>query len=1096
MIKKNAFSEKRKGEILMKKMEGLLLGLLISGSVALALTGCGVKTAVSSSSQEASVTLSSEQVTTSEAQVYYTVSFENYDLSPLGSAKVLKGGTAAYTGEKPTRAKTAQYTYDFSGWDGSLENIQADCVRIAQYAQTLNEYTVKFVNDDGTTLDTETVKYGSAAVYNGTTPTKAADAQYTYAFSGWDVDYSNIVGDLTVKAVFSHSTNAYVVDFQMNGGSSVQSQTLDYGMKVTKPADPTKTGYTFAGWYKDSAFAEAFDFDNEKVEGNVSVYAKWTINSYTVTFVNYDGTTVLDTETVNYGSAAPYKGQTPTKPADVQYTYTFSGWDVDFSNVPGNLTVTAQFSKTLNEYKVAFDSEGGSEVAEQTIAYGSAVVKPADPTKTGYTFSGWYKDSSLTEAWDFTADTVTGNASVYAKWTINSYTVTFVSDDGTTVLDTETVNYGSAATYNGQNPTKAADAQYTYAFSAWDVDYSHITGNLTVTAQFSHTLNEYGVSFESNGGSEVTAQTVPYGNTVTKPADPTKTGYTFAGWYKDSALAEAWDFTADTVTGNASVYAKWTINSYTVTFVDYDGTTVLDTETVDYQSDATYNGTAPTRAATTDYAYYFSNWDVSYSNITSDLTVTAVYTRGTAGITYTLSSDGSYYCVSGYTGTNTNIEFPSVYNGKPVTRINQYAFGDNKKITSVNIPETITTVYYGAFSYCKGITYMYINSPALNTNCIENLFTTTPTWLKTVVYGEKVTKISNDACYKCTGLTSVTISDSVTSIGSNAFFNCSSLTSFKITAKVSTIGAKAFSGCTALTSLTVDSANPNFTMTNGMLMNKAGTVLISYLLHSTSVVIPSTVTTISESAFASCGSLTSVTIPSSVTSIGKTAFQDCTNLTSITIPSGVTLIDSNTFKGCSKLVTVTLPSTITKIGDYAFQNCTSLATINIPSGLTSFGPSPFYGCTALASFTVDAASQSFKAVEGVLMSFDGTTLFFYPNAKGASYVIPSTVTSIGNYAFDKCTSLTAVTIPSTVTSIGINAFESCTGLTSVIIHSTTMIGNASFNGDTCVIYAEATSLPSGWNSYWNYNYTGKYYWYSETTATGCWHYVSGVPTLW
>jgi len=147
-------------------------------------------------------------------------------------------------------------------------------------------------------------------------------------------------------------------------------------------------------------------------------------------------------------------------------------------------------------YTVTFDSQGGSYVDPQTVEHGGLAIEPADPTKTGYTFAGWYKESGCINAWNFATDTVTSDITLYAKWANNTYTVTF----------------------------------------------------------------------DSQGGSYVGSQTVEHGGKVSRPTAPTKTGYTFAGWYKESGCINAWNFATDTVTSDITLYAKWNINSYTVTF--------------------------------------------------------------------------------------------------------------------------------------------------------------------------------------------------------------------------------------------------------------------------------------------------------------------------------------------------------------------------------------------------------------------------------------------------------------------------------------------------------------------------------------------------
>ena len=276
----------------------------------------------------------------------------------------------------------------------------------------------------------------------------------------------------------------YIVTFETNGGSAVASQTIVDNGTATTPTAPTKTGYTFAGWYTDAGCTNSYDFLAAVTE-NITLYAKWTINTYTVTF-NTDGGSAVDSQTVNYNSTAT----TPTAPTKTGYT--FAGWYTDagctnsydfLAAVTENITLYAKW--TINTYTVTFNTDGGSAVDSQTVNYNSTATTPTAPTKTGYTFAGWYTDAGCTNSYDFLA-AVTENITLYAKWTINTYTVTFNTD----------------------------------------------------------------------GGSAVDSQTVNYNSTATTPTAPTKTGYTFAGWYTDTECTVEYKF-SEVVTENITLYAKW-----------------------------------------------------------------------------------------------------------------------------------------------------------------------------------------------------------------------------------------------------------------------------------------------------------------------------------------------------------------------------------------------------------------------------------------------------------------------------------------------------------------------------------------------------------
>ena len=267
------------------------------------------------------------------------------------------------------------------------------------------------------------------------------------------------------------------------------------------------------------------------------------------------------------------------------------------------------------------------------------------------------------------------------------------------------------------------------------------------------------------------------------------------------------------------------------------------------------------------------------------------------------------------------------------------------------------------------------------------------------------------------GLTTATIPEtvthnsttySVTSIGNGAFFFCSSLTSITISNSVTSIGEQAFNWCESLTSVTIGNS----------------------------------VTSIGDDAFSGCSSLTSITIPNSVTSIGDYAFSG-SSLTSINIPNSVTSIGESTFFLCSSLTSITIPNSVTSIGDMAFCGCSSLTSVTIPNSVTSIGRSAFEGCFSLTSMVVESSNITYDSRENCNAIIETSTNTLIA---GCQYtIIPNSVTSIANNAFDGCSSLTSITIPNSVTSIGRYAFQGCSSLTSITIpNSVTSIGDAAF----------------------------------------------------
>ena len=227
-----------------------------------------------------------------------------------------------------------------------------------------------------------------------------------------------------------------------------------------------------------------------------------------------------------------------------------------------------------------------------------------------------------------------------------------------------------------------------------------------------------------------------------------------------------------------------------------------------------------------------------------------------------------------------------------------------------------------------------------------------------------VTSIGIGAFSGCTSLAKITIPNSVTSIGSMAFLNCSSLASITIPDSVTSIGYSAFGACSSLASISVSEKNENYSSVGGILFNKNKTELIRYPAAKTisEYSMPDSVTSIGDSAFDDCTSLSSITIPNSVTSIGSRAFFNCTSLASITIPDSVTSIGDSAFDGCSSLSSITIPNSVTSIGDMAFRGCTSLASITIPDSVTSIGGRTFEGCTSLANIYYTGTEEQWNAI--------------------------------------------------------------------------------------------------------------------------------------
>ena len=325
------------------------------------------------------------------------------------------------------------------------------------------------------------------------------------------------------------------------------------------------------------------------------------------------------------------------------------------------------------------------------------------------------------------------------------------------------------------------------------------------------------------------------------------------------------------------------------------------------------------------------------------------------------------------------------------------------------------------------------------------------------------TRIICDSAFSfCSSLSEIVIPSSVTSIGDGAFSRCSSLKYISIPKSVISLNGNPFARWDGK----LECLSPNFVYEDDVLFNKDKSRIISFRNQNIkSYVIPSSVASIGDSAFSWCSSLSEIVIPSSVTSIGDGAFYDCYSLSEIVIPSSVTSIGDSAFSYCSSLSEIVIPSSVSSIGDSAFSDCRSLSEIVIPSSVTSIGDSAFYCCSSLKYISIpksviglngnpftrwdsklECLSPNFVYEDDILFNKDKSRIISFRNQNIKSYVIPSSVTSIGDSAFSWCDSLSEIVIPSSVTSIGKGAFSCCDSLSEIVIPSSvTSIGDSAFS---------------------------------------------------
>ena len=556
-----------------------------------------------------------------------------------------------------------------------------------------------------------------------------------------------------------------------------------------------------------------------------------------------------------------------------------------------------------------------------------------------------------------------------------------------------------------------------YRFTGeWDKSLEGITEDTVIKGIY---VKTYTVTFYNGINELISTQTVDAGEDALEPALEDR--------YVEGYVWKAWDRSFTDVQKDISVYGIY-VKGYALLYRVDNSDHGYVTGSVESGSEVSA-GNSITVIATAYANYVFDGWyldgeristesEYTFTMLSRGIELIAKFTvscennghnfingvcincgqrKASEGLEYTLSSNGMFYILTGIGScTDTDIVIPDTYENLPVKTIQRLAFSGCESLTSV-------------------------------------------------VIGNNVTNIGDDAFRDCTNLASVVIGNNVTNIPNRAFAHCTSLMNITIPASVTSIGNWPFIGCDNLTSISVDINNSMYKDIDGNLYNKSGTRFIEYASGKTalSFTIPDGVTSIAKWAFAYCTCLRSVVIPVGVTSISDEMFYYCTNLTNITIPDSVTNIGSAAFFNCKSLSNIIIPNNVTSIDKMAFSGCSSLVNIEIPNRVTSIGDSMFANCTSLTSITIP------NSVTNI-----GPSAFKYCDSL-TSIKIPDSVTSIGDQAFMYCFGLTKVIIGDSVTSIGDEAFRYCKSLVSIVIgNSVTSIGKSAFGqcGEIYVVY--------------------------------------------
>ena len=632
---------------------------------------------VYTSEASTNIDLTFEELATSTTfSVSYSATDADSGSVPLDETVYVEGDTVTVLGQ----GDLGRTGHTFAEWDtqelgggdhygaGATFDIGAGDVTL--YAQwTPNTYTLTYYGNENTEGDppvAQTLDYGESISLPG-----AGDLlKIGYHFTGWDVAAAGsgsnypagstfTMGDADEELYAQWSIGDFTVSFDSRGGGAVDSQTVQYEGLITEPSSPLRTGYSFEGWYQEQECQNIWDFANDIVLGNTTLYANWTINQYTVNFDSKGGTAV-DAQTVDYGS-------TLTLPAEpVKEGYTFAGWfkEIDCTTPWLFASDTVSEDRTLfagwteNDYTISFNKNDAGAVGSmptQTITLGETETLLTNSfSKEGWSFAGWAATSNGTVAYADRAPYTMeiGDVELFAKWTPNEYTITFNKNDidASGTMAPQTIPSGSTDNlrinmfektgwaFLGWSITELGDVAYTDG-----APYTMGTSDTTLHAKW---IVQHTVTFQAQGGSQTPTQAVNDGALISEPQDPVREGYAFGGWYEEAECENLWDFTTGYVNEDKTLYAKWTIEQYSVIFNsnDYGAVGTMNTIVTDYNTTVDLPFSSLTKTGWT-----FEGWSTSPggsvvyadgSSVTVEASNITLYAKWTAPVTFSLRDRG------------------------------------------------------------------------------------------------------------------------------------------------------------------------------------------------------------------------------------------------------------------------------------------------------------------------------------------------------------------------------------------------------------------------------------------------------------------------
>ena len=900
----------------------------------------------------------------------------------------------------------------------------------------LPSYTVSFDCMGGENVAAQKVQKGGFA------KKPSAPYRHGYTFDKWYVDeeYSkeydfstHVIKDITLYAKWIPLENT--VTFETYGGTYVREQTVESGNKIYTPYSPQKVGYTFDGWYADSEFKTAWDFDTLVYE-NLTLHAKYNPKTYTLTFNLLGGVCETTSKSVTYNA------EIGEMPVPERQGFVFDGWyeqqvgGIAFkSSTIYNVAKDYQlYARWLTTITLDADEAGTLEKTQVRAAYKqlqrSIEVLPSPiPINSGISFTGWYTEpggKGLFHDNDYHYN-FEEPVTLYASYIIG---ISFDSAGGSHVSN---ILVTKGNTFEPETPRRTG-----YTFEGWydetGARYDETTvinriSELYLTAKW--TANKITFRFNAQGGSLISNRIYTYDSPLEELPTTQKEGNVFCGWYSYiGGRGNKYDETTICKsTSTITLYAKWTA---TVTF-DYLGATSDNEQEAQqfvyntaidivlpqpYKTGWSFEGWFSqqngqgTQLTNNALLYPFSTeW-----NLSGDTTFYAYWVKGTDKryLSYTTASSG--ITITGLKDTAIkNLEIPSIINLSPVTAIKQSAFA-NTGLTTVTVPDTVTTIGEGAFKGCalteislpfvgesrtaRGVTqvfgyifgYTYINS---NYETIEGAIFQyengsyrywyyIPATLEKVTITD-VTVIPEKAFNSCTMLKEVTLNGNVTTVNASAFSECSNLTTLNGIESLENINDFAFRNCKNLL---------NFPT--------------------------SALKVVGQYSFYNCINLSEVTFSEELQSIGGWAFVN-TSITQIELKNGLQSIGAYAFENTG-LTTVTVPDTVTTIGEGAFKGC-ALTEISLPfvgESRTARGVTQVFGYI----FGYTYINSNYETIEGAIFQYEnGSYRYWYYIPATLEKVTITDVTVIPKYAFNNCKTIKEITFTSNITSVYEGAFR-------------------------------------------------------------------------